>query len=136
MATYAMTTTLTGSYDEVKADLVAALKDQGFGILTTIDVRATLKEKLDADMERYEILGACNPQLAHTALEADRAIGLLLPCNVVLREHDGKVEVSILDPEVMFGVVDEATKRQFADLPKEAKERLNRALQALKGEAA
>jgi len=73
MAHYGMTATVAGSYDEVKERVVAALKEQGFGILTTIDVQATLKQKLDADMERYEILGACNPPLAHQALEAVKA---------------------------------------------------------------
>lgn len=131
--TYRMHTTLKKDYDKVRADLIAALKDQGFGILTTIDVQATLKEKLNEDMERYEILGACNPQLAHTALAADRSIGLLLPCNVVLREQDGVVEVSILDPEAMFSVVDETVKGQLAGLPQAAKERLSKALNALKG---
>ena len=133
---YGMNTTLTKGYDEVRADLIEALKEQGFGVLTTIDVQATLKEKLGEDMERYEILGACNPQLAHTALEADRSIGLLLPCNVVLRELDGTVEVSILDPETMFDVVDESTKQQLAGLPQEAKERLGKVLEALEGVSA
>ena len=111
--TYSMQKTLNEDYDTVRDNIVNALKAEGFGILSTIDVQATLKEKLGEDMERYEILGACNPQLAHRALEADRSIGLLLPCNVVLREVGDKVEVSILDPEVMFSVVDETTKGQL-----------------------
>lgn len=131
-----MTTTLTGGYDEVRAKLLDALKEQGFGILSEIDVQQALKEKIGADVERYEILGACNPQLAHRALSAERAIGLLLPCNVVLREVEGGVEVSILDPEAMFSVVDEATKQQLEGLPKEAKQRLGKVLHALKGVSA
>ncbi len=131
--TYSMQKTLNEDYDTVRDNIVNALKAEGFGILSTIDVQATLKEKLGEDMERYEILGACNPQLAHRALEADRSIGLLLPCNVVLREVGDKVEVSILDPEVMFSVVDETTKGQLEGLPQEAKTRLDKALQALKG---
>jgi len=131
--TYGIKATFAKNYDTVKTDLIAALKDQGFGILTTIDVQATLKEKLDKDMDRYEILGACNPQLAHQALEADPTIGLLLPCNIVLREVNDKVEVNILDPEVMFSVVDEEIKDQLVGLPQEAKERLKKALESLKG---
>lgn len=133
--TYSMTTTLKADFETAKMRLVEALKEQGFGVLTTIDVQATLKEKLDKDMERYEILGACNPQLAHMALEADRSIGLLLPCNVVLRNRDGEVEVSILDPEAMFSVVDDVTKRHLEGLPQAAKERLGIALESLEGAA-
>ncbi len=133
MARYGMHTTLKGSFDEVKQKVVEALKAQGFGILSEIDVQQTLKEKIGLEMEAYQILGACNPQLASQALEADRAIGLLLPCNVVLREVADGVEVSILDPEVMFTVADAATQQQLAALPGEAKARLQRALEALKG---
>ena len=85
---------------------IDALKTQGFGVLTEIDVQKTLKEKLGAEMEPYVILGACNPQLARQALDADRSIGLLLPCNVVLRQEDEDVRVSILDPRTMFEVTD------------------------------
>lgn len=131
MATYNMVKTVDGSFDAVKTSVTEALSEQGFGILTEIDVQATLKKKLDEDMERYEILGACNPQLAHTALEADRTIGLLLPCNVVLRESDSGIEVSIMDPEAMFSVADEAVKRDLSNLPAEAKARLERALETL-----
>lgn len=130
--TYSMTTTVKGDYDVVKKNLLAALEEQGFGVLTEIDVRATLKEKVGADMERYEILGACNPQLAYTALEADRSIGLLLPCNVVVRELSDEVEVGILDPEAMFSVTNDVTKNQLEGLPQEAKERLSEALETLK----
>jgi uncharacterized protein (DUF302 family) len=131
MAHYSMQTTVKGTYDEVKEKVTGALKEQGFGILTEIDAQKTLKEKLGADMERYEILGACNPQLAHQALDADRSIGLLLPCNVVLRETAEGTEVSILDPEVMFEVADAKTKAKLADLPRLAKERLQAALEHL-----
>ena len=132
MAHYGMTATVAGSYDEVKERVVAALKEQGFGILTTIDVQATLKQKLDADMERYEILGACNPPLAHQALETDREIGLLLPCNVVLREAGDGVSVSMLDPEAMFSLVEGVSAGELADLPTQAKARLQKALEAVK----
>lgn len=131
MATYNMVKTVDGSFDAVKTSVTEALSEQGFGILTEIDVQATLRKKLGQDMERYEILGACNPQLAHTALEADRTIGLLLPCNVVLREVNSQVEVSIMDPEAMFEVASEASKQALGSLPAEAKRRLEKALETL-----
>lgn len=132
MAQYGMSVTVAGTLETVKPKVVAALKAQGFGILTEIDVQKTLKEKIGADFEPYLILGACNPHLAHQALSADRAIGLLLPCNVVLRSTGGAVEVSILDPEVMFNVVEPQTQKALAALPGEAKARLEAALAALK----
>lgn len=134
-ARYAMSATLKGGFAEVKARVVDALKAQGFGILTEIDVQKTLKEKLAADMEPYLILGACNPQLAHRALEADRSIGLLLPCNVVLRQENGNVRVSILDPRTMFEVADASTQMELGGLPEEARARLQAALQSLKADS-
>lgn len=131
MATYAMTITLPGTIASVKDRVQQALKAQGFGILTEINVQHTLQEKIGAAIEPYLILGACNPQLAFQALQADRAIGLLLPCNVVLREVDGTVVVSILDPDAMFSVVDAISQQQLADLPAAAKQRLQAALAAL-----
>lgn len=132
MAHYGMSTTITGTLEEVKPRVVAALKTQGFGILTEIDVQKTLKEKIGADFEPYLILGACNPHLAHRALSAERAIGLLLPCNVVLRSLGKEVEVSILDPEAMFSIVEPETQKTLAALPQEAKTRLQAALATLK----
>ena len=133
MAHYGMQITVKGSFEDVKASVVKALKAQGFGVLTEINVQQTLKEKIGVDFEPYLILGACNPRLAHQALSADRSIGLLLPCNVTLRSLGGdEVEVSILDPEVMFGVTDPETKTTLATLPQEAKTRLQAALAALK----
>jgi uncharacterized protein (DUF302 family) len=126
-----MSATVTGIFAEVKARVVDALKGQGFGILTEIDVQRTLKEKLGADMEPYLILGACNPMLALRALEADRSIGLLLPCNVVLRQEAEAVQVSILDPETMFEVADAGTQAKLAGLPEEARTRLQTALRDL-----
>ena len=134
MARYAMQTTVKGSFEEVKARVIEALKAQGFGILTEIDVQKTLKEKLEIDdFEPYQILGACNPHLAYNALSVDRLIGLLLPCNVVLMKQGQHVAVSILDPEVMFDVIDPETKSALAELPQEAKIRLRAALDALEG---
>ena len=132
MARYGMTTSIKDSYDNVKTRLVDALKEQGFGILSTIDIQSTLTAKLGEDIERYEILGACNPQLAYQTLSADRHIGLLLPCNVVLRELGDETEVSILNPEVMFSVADEDIKTSMGSLPQEAKVRLENALESLK----
>ena len=133
MARYAMQTTVKGSFEEVKAKVIEALKAQGFGILTEIDVQKTLKEKLGIDFEPYQILGACNPHLAHKALSVDRLIGLLLPCNVVLMKQGQDVEVSILDPDVMFEVTDPENQSALAALPCEATVRLRAALDALEG---
>lgn len=107
-----------------------ALKAEGFGVLTEIDVKATLKTKLDVDVPGYKILGACNPPFAHKALTAEPAIGLLLPCNVVVREVEGGTEVSMIDPHAMFQVVDNDAVQPIAD---EVGERLDRALAAIKG---
>jgi uncharacterized protein (DUF302 family) len=132
MARYALSTTVPGTFDDVKERVVGALKEQGFGILTEIDMQATLKKKLDVDMERYEILGACNPPLAHRAVGADRNIGLLLPCNVILREAgEGRIEVGMLDPVSMFSLVDEDVADSMQDLPAEARRRLQAALEAV-----
>lgn len=132
-ARYEMSTTVRGTFAEEKARVVDALKTEGFGVLTEIDVQKTMREKLNVEMEPYVILGACNPQLAHRALEADRAIGLLLPCNVVLRQEEGAVRVSILDPEKMFEVADSQTQADLAGLPEEARARLSAALRRLEG---
>lgn len=128
MASYGMQTTVKGSLEEVRARVTAALKTQGFGILTEINVQKTLQEKIGVDFEPYLILGACNPRLAYQALSADRSIGLLLPCNVTLRVIGDAVEVSILDPAAMFSVADVASRGGLGNLPAEAKELLQAAL--------
>ena len=105
-----------------------ALKDQGFGVLTEIDVQATLRDKLGQDMEDYLILGACNPPLAHRALDADRRIGLLLPCNVVVRTEGAETIVEALNPEVMAEVAGQPSLKPVAD---EASSRIRAALDSL-----
>jgi len=125
---YGFTRTLKGvSHAAARERIEAALKEEGFGVLTEIDVKATLKAKLNVDYPDYVILGACNPALAHRALSADPGIGLLLPCNVVVaRDDDGNTVISILDPESMLKVVPDASRLQ--DAMHEARERLQRAL--------
>ncbi|MET8721514.1 DUF302 domain-containing protein [Streptomyces misionensis] len=105
-----------------------ALSAHGFGILTEIDVTATLKAKLDQDMEDYVILGACNPSLAHRALDTDRTIGLLLPCNVVVRAEGDRTTVQALDPDTMVSLTRLDALRPVAD---EATRRLDAALASL-----
>ncbi|AZZ83475.1 MULTISPECIES: DUF302 domain-containing protein [Gordonia] len=102
-------TTLKTDFDDAVARTREALSDVGFGVLTEIDVKATLKKKLDEDMENYLILGACNPQFAHRALGIERQIGLLLPCNVVVRDdtdNAGTVIVEAMNPDIMVAVTD------------------------------
>jgi uncharacterized protein (DUF302 family) len=128
---YGFTTTLDTTFDEALQKTIDALKAEGFGVLTEIDVKATMKQKLNADMPPYRILGACNPPLAHKALQAEPDIGLLLPCNVIVREEaPGRVVVGFLDPETMVQLVGRDDVRPVAD---EAKQRLQRACQALGG---
>lgn len=124
---YGYTSHLRGvSYADAKARITAALKEEGFGVLTEIDVAATLKAKIDADFRPYVILGACNPTLAHRALGAELGVGLLLPCNVCVWEEDGGSVVSIAKPEAMFEIVGRPDVRPIAD---EAGQRLRRALE-------
>jgi uncharacterized protein (DUF302 family) len=103
-ADYAFHATLDAPLTEVIKQVTAALKQEGFGVLTTIDVQRTLKDKIEVDVEPYTILGACNPKLANRALQADRNIGLLLPCNVIVYEEGGQTTVSIIDPEPMLAL--------------------------------
>ena len=94
------------SFDEVDARTRKALSDKGFGILTEIDVQATMKKKLDVEMSAYRILGACNPKMAHQAMALEPRVGAMLPCNVILRAVDGGVEVSAIDPVASMAVID------------------------------
>ena len=125
---YGFGTVLAASFDEAMARTKAALKEEGFGVLSEIDVQATMKAKLGVDFERYVILGACNPSLAHRALQAEHELGLLLRCNVIVHDHAGGSAVSIVDPDAMLGVVDNAELRAVAQ---EAKARLQRVVARL-----
>ncbi len=118
-------------YEDALEAAKAALKDEGFGVLTEIDVRATMKQKLDAEFRRYDIIGACNPPLAHRALSSELDIGLLLPCNVIVYEEDGGSVVAALDPEDMMSF---AANEALAPVAREAKARLERALAAIPGQ--
>ncbi|KOR33372.1 hypothetical protein TI05_01445 [Achromatium sp. WMS3] len=104
---YGFSITLNTEFTKAIEDVTKALKDQGFGILSNIDVQATLKAKLGADMRPYQILGACNPPFAHQAITVEPQIGLLLPCNVVVRELEtGQIQVEFMDPESVLKLVD------------------------------
>ena len=131
----AISTTLRASFSDAVEMTRKALADQGFGVLTEIDVKATLKAKLGEDMENYLILGACNPPLAHRAVNVDRKIGLLLPCNVVVRSDpadDRAVIVDAMDPQIMVQVADEPGLREVAD---DAAAKLHAAIDALSATA-
>ena len=127
---YQFAVELEGDFDGVVDRTVAALKEEGFGVLVDIDIQATLKAKLDVDKAPYRILGACNPPLANKALEADPDIGLLLPCNVVVRQLDqGLVRVAFMDPQAVLTLVD---RQDVAALAQEVKERLERVRDSLR----
>lgn len=127
---YGRTITLDGPFEHVQRDVRQALADQGFGVLTEIDVQATLKAKLDQDIEPYQILGACNPPLAHRALGVDRSVGLLLPCNVVVRGDGDRVIVEVIDPDTMVTLTG---LDAMAPVAEEAGRRLDAALGSLVG---
>jgi uncharacterized protein (DUF302 family) len=119
---------LKTTFAEASERVRAALQEQGFGVLTEIDVRATLRNKLGEEIEEYVILGACNPQLAYQALGVDRQIGLLLPCNVVVRADGAETVVEMLDPQVMVTLTG---RDELAPVADEAAQRLRAALDAL-----
>ncbi|WP_029131666.1 DUF302 domain-containing protein [Sedimenticola selenatireducens] len=128
---YSFSTLLKGKMTEIEQQLINALKEEGFGILTEINVQATLLEKLGIERKPYKILGACNPSLANQAIEADPDIGLLLPCNVVIREEeDGSIRVAFMDPSAVLKLVERDNVDQLAD---EVRSRLLRVRDSMGG---
>ncbi|TGM06630.1 DUF302 domain-containing protein [Leptospira jelokensis] len=117
------------SFDETIVDTTEALKKEGFGVLTTIDVKQTLKDKIGVDFKRYTILGACNPSFAHRALQTTDEIGMLLPCNVVVTEEkNGEIKVSIFDPMTMTKLVQNS---ELETIAKEVQDKLVRVIHHL-----
>ena len=132
MAEYTLTARTDADPDEAERRVRQALADEGFGVLTEIDVRATLSEKLGKEIAAYKILGACNPELAARALDADHAVGALLPCNVVVRAHpQGGSEIVAADPQTLLALSDRAG--EITGLATDARQRILRALSAAAG---
>lgn len=126
---YYVSTTFNGSFEEAITKTTDELKKEGFGVLTEIDVKETLKKKLDVDFKKYKILGACNPGFAHKALLAEDKIGTMLPCNVIVEEHkDGMVEVSAVNPVDSMQAIENP---KLADIAGEVKSRLEKVIRAI-----
>ena len=123
MGSYTFSTTMSGPIEESRERVIAALAEEGFGVLTEIDVAATMKAKLDVDIEPYRILGACNPPLAHRAITTEPRIGALLPCNVVLRQEGDTINVDFMDPAAVLTLVE---REGVADLAAQVRARLER----------
>jgi uncharacterized protein (DUF302 family) len=125
---YGFSKTLDIPFEQAIEKVTAELKKEGFGVLTSIDVKETLKQKINVDFKKYTILGACNPPIAHKALQEEEELGLLLPCNVIVYEKDNKTNVSFFDPMVMTWVIDNDGMKPIAG---EVKEKLQKVLEAL-----
>ena len=123
MPEYAFTKEINISYDKALDVVTDELKKEGFGVLTEIDVKQTMKKKLDVDFPRYKILGACNPPFAHKALEAEENIGVLLPCNVAVYEKNGKTILSVMKPSTAMGMVE---NKSLGDVALEVENKLKR----------
>ncbi len=126
---YHISKTVDLSFEDAIEKVTEKLKEEGFGVLTEIDVKDTLKKKLDVDFKKYKILGACNPKMAHKALQYEDKIGTMLPCNVIVEEHDdGTVEVSAVDPMASMQAVDNI---KLADVASQVKEMLEHVVKGL-----
>ena len=128
---YTLTATTTAPFADAVEHVRAELKQEGFGVLTEVDVQATLREKLGAEMEPYLILGACNPPLAHGALTTEAELGALLPCNVVVYQRDGTTHISAIDAERMLSIVD---NDQLAPIAAQVRERLASVVERASGD--
>ncbi len=125
---YGFSKTIDLTYEQAIEKVTAELKKEGFGVLTSIDVKDTLKQKINVDFKKYTILGACNPPIAHKALQEEEELGLLLPCNVIVYEKEDKTRVSIFDPMVMTWILQNDNMKPIAT---EVQERLQRVLNAI-----
>ena len=125
---YGFSKTVDLTYEQAIEKVTAELKKEGFGVLTFIDVKETLKQKINVDFKKYAILGACNPPIAHKALQEEEQLGLLLPCNVIVYEKEGKTNISIFDPMVMTWIIE---NDQMKPLATEVQEKLQRVLAAV-----
>jgi uncharacterized protein (DUF302 family) len=125
---YGFSKTTDYGFEQAVEKVTEELKKEGFGVLTTIDVKETLKKKIDVDFIKYTILGACNPKLAHGALQIEEEIGLLLPCNVIIYEKNDKTVVSVFDPRVMTLVIENPEMKPVAE---EVKNKLVKVLEAV-----
>jgi len=122
---YGFSKTVDLSFEQTIEKVTEELKQEGFGVLTTIDVKEILKKKIDVDFKKYTILGACNPPIAHKALQTEEELGLLLPCNIIVYEKDDKTIVSMFDPMLMTDII---KNEQMEPIAKEVKEKLQRVL--------
>ena len=125
---YGFSKTVDMPYEQTIEKVATELKKEGFGVLTSIDIKETLKQKIDVDFKKYVILGACNPPIAHKALQEEEELGLLLPCNVIVYEKDNKTRISIFDPMVMTWIMENDNIKPIAT---EVQERLQRVLKAI-----
>ncbi len=125
---YGFSKTVDLPYEKAIERITEELKKEGFGVLTEIDVKETLKKKLNVDFKKYKILGACNPPIAHKALLAEEELGLLLPCNVIVYEKEGKSVVSVFNPLIMTQIIE---KEGFGEIAEEVRSKLTRALDAV-----
>ncbi len=125
---YYYSKTLTQSFDEVIEAITASLKEEGFGVLTEIDVKDTFKEKLDKNFRQYRILGACNPNFAYQALQEEDKIGVMLPCNVIVQQMNGEVEVAAVDPVASMQAVE---NQDLGPIAQQVRDRLKKAIDRL-----